>query len=377
MAFVVNIIGDIAPFDFFLTGSYVSLADVEEQLRLAKGDDLLVNINSRGGDVDEGFSIYLAFRRYAKLHNASITTKAVGKCDSIATVVFLAGDNRIANPYLEPFMHEAWTITEGESRKLIQEAEVLERLNNKIAKHYASHTNLTYEEARELMKNGSYLSPEEALNVRFATEIEEILRPVALKQALQRKSNIKMNKKKTKDGFFNAIASFFNETVEGVEVLTSTGESIVFFELEEGATPKVGDKATVDGQQANGDYLLQDGTVYKFENGSLTEIEEKEESGDSDATLEELRAENAKLKEQIEALNTSVASKIEGLNTTIATLKTTVEQNQKTWNNLKTVVSNYAKGEELDNSDKSQGGDKKETPMKESLRRIREKRSAS
>ena len=45
-----------------------------------------------------------------------------------------------------------------------------------MANHYANHTNLTYEEARALMDAESSITTEEAKEIRFATEVEEVLR---------------------------------------------------------------------------------------------------------------------------------------------------------------------------------------------------------
>ena len=70
----------------------------------------------------------------------------------------------------------------GDAKTLTRVSADLEKCNEKIANHYALHTDLTHEEARELMDAETSISPKEALNIRFATEIEEILRPVALQR---------------------------------------------------------------------------------------------------------------------------------------------------------------------------------------------------
>lgn len=346
MAFDINIIGEIVPFAVWEGEGVTNSQLVENQLVNAKGQDLKVSINSPGGDVDEGFLIYQLLRNYAKDHDATVTTYAKGRCQSIATIIFLAGDIRIGNRFLEPFVHEAWSYVEGESGDLMRVGVELENLNRKIGKFYEAHTDLTYEEARALMKDGSFITPEEALKIKFATSIEEILRPVALNKIISknRKINTKnMATKKTEKSFMAHMKDFFNleDAKNAVEVFTADNDVLVFPDLEEGETPGVGDKATIDGKAASGSYTLQDGTVYVFEEGVLTEIVQPE--GDDEAVSEEisnLRKENEKLKSQIDAQNKRIDSVI----------KSHKEQEAR-WNKLKTVVSKYAAEDSEEDSD--------------------------
>lgn len=345
MAFEINITGEIVPFNYWDEKGYINLSDVESQLSKAEGKDIKVNINSIGGDVEEGFMIYTALRKYAKENNAKITTYAKGRCFSIATVVFLSGDERIANKFVEPFVHNAWTyVMDGDAKLLNRVAADLEAVNEKIGKFYAEHTNLTYEEARQLMDNDSYISPEESVKIRFATSIEEVMRPAALHKILNKKSKINNMAKKDEKGLFAILNKFFSETKPLNKVLfTSTAEEIVFPDLGDDDVAKVGDKATIDGSPADGEVKLSDGTVYVFEAGVLTEIREPEEEEEENAELEELRTENAKLKEDLAALNT----KVEG----VLAKQKQVETN---WKNLKNKISEYTV-ETKDNGGKGNG----------------------
>ena len=47
-----------------------------------------------------------------------------------------------------------------------------------------------------------------------------------------------------------------------------------FYELADDDVVEVGAKASIDGQSADGEYVMADGNTYKFEAGTLTEIEE-------------------------------------------------------------------------------------------------------
>lgn len=343
----VRIYGEIVPYQdgWVVENGYCNLTYVEAQLAEAKGKDVEVGINSMGGDVEEGFAIYAALRRYAKDNKAKVITRADGRCSSIATVVFLAGDTRIVSKYIEPFVHNAWTYQEGDANDFKRISVELESVNERIAKFYAEHTNLTYDEARALMDEETFITPEEAVNIRFATEIEEVLRPVALE-----KFKTRNNMKKDEKSIVAKLREFFASEAKNVEVFTSTNDKIEFPDLEDGESPSVGDKATIDGKAADGSYTLADGTVYVFVAGELTEIVEKEDDGDDE--IEALRKENEQLKEKLNQQEASINAQAEE----IKSIQAKQKDFDTKWNKLNSLVSE----EVIDDKD-----DKEKTPRRE------------
>lgn len=345
----VQIYGEIVPYQdgWVVDNGFCNLTYVNKQLAEAGGKEVLIGINSFGGDVDEGFAIYSAIRRYAKENNVKITTRADGRCSSIATVIFLAGDTRIGNRYVEPFVHNAWIYQEGDAKSFVRVAAELEKTNKQIALFYSEHTDLTYDEARALMEKDTFITAEEALNIRFATEIEEVLRPVAL-QKFTNKFNKTMSDKNEK-GLIALLRKALNVegSVKNLEVFTSTNESLVFPDLEEGQSPSVGDKATIDGKAAEGRITIADGTTYVFVAGELTEIIPAEEDDDVEEEIVALKKENEALKAQVETMN----STLQGV---VAKQK---EADTK-WNNLKKTISAYAV-DSKDEEDKWKGGEGK------------------
>lgn len=325
MTYDIKIYGEIVPFqEKWVTeqGGYVNLSFVQEQLSQANGEDIRVRIKSYGGDVEEGFSIYSELRRYAKDNNATVTTLAEGQCASIATVVFLAGDERLVTEFTQPFVHNAWCYAMGDSKTLQRVSADLEKVNNQIADHYAKHTDLTYEEARELMDDETSISPEECVRLRFATAIEEIQRPAALLLKINKSNNnVKMSKKAKKvqtknqndhKSFVKNLLKMFNK-----DVFTADNQILEFPDLEDDETVKVGDTALLDGSPAEGSVTIANGDVYVFEAGVLTEIKEEEAedpqgadtgTGESETVeelkeeIQELEQENEELKEEVEEL---------------------------------------------------------------------------
>ena len=178
----IKIYGEIVPFEeqwIIDQGGYVNLTEVQRQLKGANGKDIKVKVRSMGGDVQTGFDIYNELRRYAKENDAKVQMWGEGFVASIATVIFLAGDERILTENTNPFVHNAWCYAMGDSKEIMRTAVELESCNQKIAEHYALHTDLTVDEALDLMRNDTSITAEEAKNMRFATAIEEVLRPVS------------------------------------------------------------------------------------------------------------------------------------------------------------------------------------------------------
>lgn len=363
MAKTIKIYGEVVPFEGY--EGYVCCADVDRQLEAANGEDLDVDINSIGGDVAEGFMIYTALRKYAVKHKATITTYIKGRCYSIATVIFLAGDIRIANKFLAPFVHNAWIYTAGDSRQLQKDADDLEAVNHKIATFYAEHIDLTYEEIREIMNADTFIDPEECVRIRFATKIEEIVRPAAIRKILNKNRN--MNTNKNEKGLIEKIKSFFNSLEGGasnLEVFTSTNTSIIFPDLEDGAEPKVGDKAEIDGKAAEGEYTMADERTFVFVAGELTEIREAEEQEEGQ-TIEELQAENQRLKEELASQNSAKDAEIAALKAQNSTANANLAK-------LKGIFSEYTV-ESVDNKDKTneKGGDDNKNPLAKAIDKMK------
>jgi ATP-dependent protease ClpP protease subunit len=291
----IKIYGEIIPFEDDFGSGYTNLTSVQEQLSKAGGKDINVRIRSFGGDVQTGFDIYNELRRYAKDNNAKVHTLGEGFVASIATVFFLAGDKRTLTENTNPFVHNAWCYAVGDSKEILRTAVELESCNQRIAEHYALHTDLTKEEALELMSNETSITPEEAKSMRFATDIEEVLRPVALKR-FNTNNNQKMNKKTETllNKAMKFLKSFSNKTVS-----TGDGKELDFYELGEEDTIKVGDKAYYDGMDADGSFIMPNGETYVFIAGELQEIQSEEET-DTDA--EDKDEIIASLTEQLEAM---------------------------------------------------------------------------
>lgn len=350
----IKIYGEIIPFEdawIIENGGYCSLTHVQNQLKEAGGKDIKVRVNSVGGDCDTGFAIYAELRRYAKENNAKITTFGEARVASIATVIFLAGDTRILTEHTEPFVHNAWTYIEGDNKTLLRAAADLGKWNERIAEHYALHTDLTKEEALDLMKNETSITTEEALAMRFCTEIEQVLRPVALQKFNKQKSQIEMNKNpKTKSVLAKVMDFIKGLEVKNLMLTTADEVEIDFYELPEDGVVEEGVKARIDGADAEGPFVMKSGETYVFEAGVLMEIIPAEDDEDVAA----LQAEIDNLTSQLEAVTNASAKAIEAKDAEILSLKTSIQAKDAQIAKFKNVASTAPANEPSQKPSKSE-----------------------
>lgn len=271
----IKIYGEIIPFEdnwIIEQGGFSNLTNLQNQLKAANGADVRVRINSCGGDCDTGFAMYAELRRYAKENDAKVETFGEARVASIATVIFLAGDTRILTEHTEPFVHNAWTYTMGDSKQIMRAAVELESYNKKIAEHYSNHTDLSVDEALALMEAETSITTAEAKEMRFCTDIEEVLRPVALQRFNINKNNDMNKNPKTANVLAKALAYIKSLGAVNKILFDATGTEIDFYELAEDEIAEVGAKARIDGEDADGSYVMTDGATYVFVAGELTEI---------------------------------------------------------------------------------------------------------
>lgn len=127
-----------------------------------------VNINSYGGEVAEGIAIYNALVR----HDAKIVTRCDGMACSIASVIFMAGEERIMYEPSMLMIHNASSFAWGTAAELRKAAEDNDKITSMSKAAYMQCVNITEEELTDLMDAETWISPAEALNMGFATAIE-------------------------------------------------------------------------------------------------------------------------------------------------------------------------------------------------------------
>ena len=163
----IRIYGDIV--DDTIWGGVSALSFAEEMDALGEVEKIKVYINSYGGSVSQGNAIY----NMLKSHPAKVTTICDGFACSIASIIFLAGDFRIMNPGSILMIHEPWSRVTGNADELAKEIEVLKKLTDQSVEIYARVTGLSQETIRQMLKEETWLLPQEAVELGFATTMNE------------------------------------------------------------------------------------------------------------------------------------------------------------------------------------------------------------
>lgn len=130
-------------------------------------DVINVHINSYGGVVSEGLAIYNTLKN----HKAKVRTIVDGFACSAASVVFMAGDERLMNDASILMIHNAWMYAEGNAEQLRKYADDLDKITQGSVETYKSRVNIGEDKIKELMDAETWILPNEALEWGFATDI--------------------------------------------------------------------------------------------------------------------------------------------------------------------------------------------------------------
>lgn len=266
-----------------------SLVDVISQVKAIKsGGEIVVYINSPGGYVDEGFAIYDYLRNLGR----PIKTIAIEQCASIASVVFLAGDVRIAN--CDIMIHNPWSYAEGDAEQVKLAVEELAAAEVRLEKFYAERLGIDVDTISSLMRSTTYIAIEQAVALGFATTAQSATAPLAMLSIQKPKSIKTKNETKMKQSTKSRVVSILNAVFGGAlnMELTAADGATLTVEREDG-DPAVGDVASPDGE-----FVMSDGATIVVAGGVITEIIPAQD--DEPTTEEQLALANTRIA-QLEA----------------------------------------------------------------------------
>lgn len=160
--------GEISDTSWF--GDEVTPAQFQKDLS-AMGDikSLDVFINSPGGDVFAGITIYNMLKR----HPAEITVHVDGLAASAASIVAMVGDRIVMPKSATMMIHNAWSFAYGNKTDMREMADELERLDKQLTDIYAERTGKDAETITAWMDSERWMSGDEALADGFCDEVEQ------------------------------------------------------------------------------------------------------------------------------------------------------------------------------------------------------------
>lgn len=160
--------GEISDYSWW--GDEVTPKQFKEDLdALGDIDTLNVYINSTGGDVFAGQTIYSILKR----HKAKVNVYIDGLAASIASLIAMAGDKVIMPVNAMMMIHNPWTWAEGNANDFRKLADDLDKIRESMVVAYENKSALTTDEIKEIMDNETWLTAQECLDYGFADEIEE------------------------------------------------------------------------------------------------------------------------------------------------------------------------------------------------------------
>lgn len=291
-------------------GEDFKYTDLLMHLNAAKNSTTIkLLINSPGGFVDEAIKMRDALDNFSKI----LISTNIGDVASAAVDLFLAAPkpNRtfdpakgvfvIHNPFIDP---KDGGVT-GTAAEIEAVAKEMKRLEADLVKQYAKATGTDASILSGFMGENIPLTPEQIQNLGFAT----VLQPQQLKAVAKYKPliNNDMEQKEIIEklsGFEKVLQKIMSwvrpkamivQDVNGKEL--DFGEAVTDVnQIQPGST------AMVDGQPAEGDYTLPDGTIYTFLKGALQTVTPP--AGDE---LEALKKENEQLKADLATANSAKA----------------------------------------------------------------------
>lgn len=158
----IEILGEIG--DSGWGGEFTTAKMVKDQLKAIGKAPVLVTVNSPGGDAFEGIAIYNLLRE----HPAAITVHVLGLAASAASIIAMAGDTIRMGDSAFLMIHSSSGLVMGNQEDMREFADLLEKIDDSVAKLYATRTGKPVAAITEMMKKETWLSASEAVKAGFA-----------------------------------------------------------------------------------------------------------------------------------------------------------------------------------------------------------------
>lgn len=169
----IYIYDEIGPDFYGLVGAKSFIAGLKS-FEAEDGDELVIRINSPGGDVFEAKAIGEAISRWKGPTVAEIDALAA----SAATSVAMRADTVRMSASAMFMIHDPWTITAGNASELRRQADTLDQVQDTMVAEYMHKTGKEREDVLAMVEDTeTWLTADEALVHGF---VDEITRPMQI-----------------------------------------------------------------------------------------------------------------------------------------------------------------------------------------------------
>ncbi|NCC61907.1 MAG: Clp protease ClpP [Verrucomicrobiae bacterium] len=149
--------------------------DLAQHLQSLNGKDVTFRINSPGGDVFDGLTIYSFMREY----KGRITTKIEGLAASMASVIALGGSEVQAHKHAMYMMHEPLVLTVGNQHELRELADLLQKMTVNFVDIYSEKVGGKKRDIQGKMKDETWMTAAEAKEFGFVDTVLDLPRAQA------------------------------------------------------------------------------------------------------------------------------------------------------------------------------------------------------
>ncbi len=138
-------------------------------LRTMGGADVVVNINSPGGDMFEGLAIYNQLREYS----GHVTVKVIGIAASAASIIAMAADELQIGRAAFLMIHNCWVAAVGNRHDLARVAQDMEPFDRAMQDIYSVRSGLNGTEITAMMDSETYIGGVDAVDKGLADALLE------------------------------------------------------------------------------------------------------------------------------------------------------------------------------------------------------------
>lgn len=140
----------------------------EQLAKLGDVQKVIVKMNSPGGAVHDGISIYNQLRN----HGARIEVLVEGLAASIASIIAMSGDTIRMGTGAMMMIHSPWTFALGNADEMRQVADVLEKHEQALIDVYAKRSGEDREDIKKMLAAETWMTGPEAMDLGFCDECD-------------------------------------------------------------------------------------------------------------------------------------------------------------------------------------------------------------
>jgi len=148
---------------------WTSAIDVDNALKEAGTNNLVIRLNSPGGSAFDGIAIYNRLMNYKNETGAKLTIYVDGWACSAASVIAMAADELIMGLGAMIMIHEASSGIWGAKGDFRREADLLEELEEGIIDIYMTKATVERKEVRKKVDAETWFGASKAIEIGFAT----------------------------------------------------------------------------------------------------------------------------------------------------------------------------------------------------------------